>query len=944
MRNLALAILAALALSGCGSSSTGGGPGAESFTSQPPGGSAGTTAGGATGTPSTPTTAPGTTPAPDAAARAVEESDVYKLVGTTLYVLNAYRGLQVVDLASLDAPALRARVAVTGRPVDLYVRDGVAHFAVSDLLAWHWAAEAGAARPSTGSQVWAVDVSRPAEPVVLARLDVEGSVTDTRRVGDVLLVVSRRSSWQDVMVLPGGAVGTSTTTLGDAVLVTSFDLSIPSAPRAVDRVELDVTGWETHAHVDDGRITLSQSGWSAAGPTTRFTFVDVSDPGGALRTGASFEAPGRIPDRWAMDRDAAGGTFRAVLQDGWNAGATLRTWTSATPSAVAPLGVLELRIAETLTAARFDGTRAYVVTAERVDPLWVVDLADPARPQLAGQLHMPGQIEFVEPRGARLLALGHTNEAGQPWQLAVSLLDVSVPSAPALLGRVLVGTGAGSVNASPDDMRKAFQVLDADGLVLVPYQGWDGTSWRWVGGLQLVDLDLAAGRLTARGFVPHRGAITRAFPAPGRAAWLATLSDERLQLVDATDRAAPVERAGLDLARPVTELAFVGGRAVELSGDWWRGDTALVVAPATDPDAAVPLARLELAAPQARMFRDGSVVWLLASDGSQGRCWLEAVDLADPLHPVRRGRLELDLSEAPSSPGWGWWGAGDEAVLSGHVLAVHRAWFGPLVAGGGGVPMPLLSGVQADADAVVLYDLSDPDAPRRAGRVVVPGSSWSWGLRAEEGFLWLTHHQWTSDRHDEVRYHVDRIDVSVPDAPVLLPPVNVPGILVGAGRAGTRIYTLETAWSAAGPSSATLHALDLTDRGTARLAASVPLPGWPSGALLGGGFAYAVTQGTGAGQRLAAVDLSAMRLASEQALESSWSWPLRATGGRLFLTASSASGSVVLVYGLGDPGRPALEQAVPTQGWAWDVVVEGGVAYLPGGAYGVAMIPLGAGP
>src|SRR5512137_987980 len=65
MRYLALASLAALALSGCGSSSTGGGAGAESFTSQPPGGSVGNAAGGATGSPSVPTTTPGATPAAD---------------------------------------------------------------------------------------------------------------------------------------------------------------------------------------------------------------------------------------------------------------------------------------------------------------------------------------------------------------------------------------------------------------------------------------------------------------------------------------------------------------------------------------------------------------------------------------------------------------------------------------------------------------------------------------------------------------------------------------------------------------------------------------------------------------------------------------------------------------------------------------------------------------
>jgi hypothetical protein len=398
---------------------------------------------------------------------------------------------------------------------------------------------------------------------------------------------------------------------------------------------------------------------------------------------------------------------------------------------------------------------------------------------------------------------------------------------------------------------------------------------------------------------------------------------------------------------------------VELCGDWWRGDTELVVAPAEDPDAAVPLARLAVAAPQARMFHDGSVVWLLANDWATGLAWLEAVDLADPLHPVRRGRLDLDPAEAPASAGWGYWGAGDEAVLTGHVLAVHRAWWGPVAAGGGGVvgggggggtgptPVPALSSLAAASateDAVVLFDLSRPDAPRRAGRVALPGSSWSWGLRAQEGLLWLTHHEWTSDRYDQVRYFVDRIDASSPDAPVLLPRVNVPGVLLGAAAGGGRVFTLETAWTAAGTSSATLHALDLTDHGTARLAASVTLPGWPSGVTLGGGFAHAVLQGGGTGQRLATVDLGAMRLAGEQALEAGWAWPLRVAGGRLFLSAGGAAGSAVLVFGLADPAHPVLERSVATQGWAWDVVVEGGSAYLPVGAYGVAVVPLGPSP
>jgi hypothetical protein len=936
-----------LALSACGGTSTPGGRkvGAEAFVSQPPGGGAavdGTAGGAPTGAPR----APAPSSAPTTEARAVEESDVYVLSGATLHVLNGFRGLQTVDLADLAAPALLSRVPVAGEPVELYVRAGVAFFVVRDAFAWYWATGADAVAPSARSQLWAVDVSRPGAPAVLARLDVEGSVTDTRLVGDVLYVVSRKSSWQDVLPVPGGGVtGTASGPVGDLAFVASFDLSDPRAPRAVARVDFPATGWESHALVTDERIVLAQSGWSPAGEVTRFTFVDVSDPGGALGVGASFEASGRIGDRWGLDHDPASAVFRAVLQAGWNGGATLRTWTSSSPREAIPLGRLDLVVPETLTAARFDGARVYVVTAERVDPLWVVDASDPARPVLSGQLHLPGQIEFIEPRGGRLLALGHTGEAGQPWQLAVSLVDVTSAATPTLLQRVLVGTGSGSVAASPDDLRKAFRVLDEAGLLLVPYQGWEAASWRWVGGVQLVDFDLAAGSLTKRGFAPHRGAISRAFPLPGRPGWVGALSDERLELLDASDRDAPAARAGLDLARPVAELAFVGGRAVELSGDWWRGDTALVVAPALDPDAATPLARLEVAAPQARMFRLADVVWLVAHDWIQGKAWLEAVDLADPVRPVRRGRLALDPDEAPGATGWGFLGAGDEAVLLGHVLAVHRGWSGPVLPGavGGAPALAPGGGPAAPADAVLLFDLSNPDAPRRAGRVEL-ASDWSWGLRAEAGLLWLTHHEWTSEARGSVRFYLDRIDVSDPDAPRLLPKVNVPGILLGAADGGRRLYTLEASWDATGQAASTaLHALDLTTRDTACLAGTVTLPGWTAGAVLGADFAWAVTQSWTGGRldvRLTAVELASMRASPAQGVDAGWAWPLRSAAGKLFLAASSNVGPAVLVYDLAAPAAPRFEQAAPTQGFTWDVVVENGVAYLPGGPWGVAMIPL----
>ena len=244
-------------------------PGTEQFVSQAPGTGAGgretgaPADGGGTGTAITgaPTASP---------ARAVEEADVYRLVGSTLYVLNGLRGLQIVDLADLDQPRLLGRLPVVGQPVDLYLRGTTAVFAVSDALAWAWVAGDGVARPRTGSQIWTVDVADPAAPRVVSRLDVDGFVEQTRFVGDVLYVFSRRWAWYDAMQpATGDAVTTGVAaTGGDTVFLQSFDFADPAAPRSAARVDFSASGWSSHVAVTSDRIVLAQSGWDPVSGST----------------------------------------------------------------------------------------------------------------------------------------------------------------------------------------------------------------------------------------------------------------------------------------------------------------------------------------------------------------------------------------------------------------------------------------------------------------------------------------------------------------------------------------------------------------------------------------------------------------------------------------------------------------------------------------------------
>jgi uncharacterized secreted protein with C-terminal beta-propeller domain len=87
---------------------------------------------------------------------------------------------------------------------------------------------------------------------------------------------------------------------------------------------------------------------------------------------------------------------------------------------------------ERIEAVRFMGPRAYVVTFRRTDPLYALDLADPARPVVRGALKIPGYSAYLHPVDERLLiGIGQdATDEGRALGAQVSLFDVSDPAAP----------------------------------------------------------------------------------------------------------------------------------------------------------------------------------------------------------------------------------------------------------------------------------------------------------------------------------------------------------------------------------------------------------------------------------------------------------------------------------------------------------------------------------
>ncbi|MBD3300588.1 MAG: hypothetical protein GF347_04510 [Candidatus Moranbacteria bacterium] len=81
---------------------------------------------------------------------------------------------------------------------------------------------------------------------------------------------------------------------------------------------------------------------------------------------------------------------------------------------------------ERIYSARFIGERGYIVTFREVDPFYVLDLSDPQKPEIKGELKIPGYSSYLHPVKENLI-LGIGEEDNR---VKLSLFDVSNPANP----------------------------------------------------------------------------------------------------------------------------------------------------------------------------------------------------------------------------------------------------------------------------------------------------------------------------------------------------------------------------------------------------------------------------------------------------------------------------------------------------------------------------------
>ncbi|WP_242901366.1 beta-propeller domain-containing protein [Actinomadura terrae] len=119
---------------------------------------------------------------------------------------------------------------------------------------------------------------------------------------------------------------------------------------------------------------------------------------------------------------------------------------------------------ERIYSVRFIGATAYVVTFRQVDPLYVLDLKDPRRPRVTGELKINGYSAYLHPTAdGKILGIGRdADAAGRTTGLLASLFDVGGTPR-----RVASYRLPGAASAS-DFEPHAFLYWPSTGLTVVP--------------------------------------------------------------------------------------------------------------------------------------------------------------------------------------------------------------------------------------------------------------------------------------------------------------------------------------------------------------------------------------------------------------------------------------------------------------------------------------------
>lgn len=399
----------------------------------------------------------------------IDEADVVKTDGTYIYTMNNLINVSIYS-ANDGNPGLESCISLSGfdtqkssaQPLGIYVQDN----RLVILLKQYG---------DNDSVIQAViyDITDRSHPVLMNTFGQSGDYLSSRLIGNTLYLVSnygvgskldKNALDSFVPQLYDGGNG-SPMAAGDICISTA-----PQGPQYAVVTAIDVQKGErlssksilscgSTLYANEKNLYIastvtentldSGSSSNASDPTnvtitSKTNLIRISLADGQIAVEASGSVPGRLLNQYSMDE--YNGTLRLVTTaDGYtqtnvsnvNGAAYYQTTDSTTSNALYTLdqnlnvlgSITDVANGEKVYSVRFNGAVCYFVTFRQVDPLFTVDVSDPASPKILGELKIPGLSDYLHPYSNGLLfGLGRDSDTGHVNGLKLSMFDISDPA------------------------------------------------------------------------------------------------------------------------------------------------------------------------------------------------------------------------------------------------------------------------------------------------------------------------------------------------------------------------------------------------------------------------------------------------------------------------------------------------------------------------------------
>jgi len=379
----------------------------------------------------------------------VDEADIVKTDGKYIYVVSG-ENIFILNACPPEEAELLSKISFNGTyPREIFVSE-------DRLVVLGYTPYRGYPQANEKTSVRVYDISNRAKPILTRDLSISGGYFSSRMIVDYAYIVISQPAYviYDTVILPKVYVGKEVREIGATKIhylnVTDVSYSFTTIVALNVQKDLEepkyltiLMGSASCMYVSLNNIYVTFPQWTVTPkevaplmpppppPKELTTIYRVRIENGNIVGEANGTVPGYVLNQFSMDE--YDNHFR-VATTTWANGASQNN-VYVLDMNMDMVGKLEnLAPGERIYSARFMGKRGYLVTFRQIDPFFVIDVENPAKPKVLGYLKIPGFSGYLHPYDDNhIIGVGK-----EDTNVKISLFDVSDVSAPTEMSKYIM--------------------------------------------------------------------------------------------------------------------------------------------------------------------------------------------------------------------------------------------------------------------------------------------------------------------------------------------------------------------------------------------------------------------------------------------------------------------------------------------------------------------------